>query len=73
LLYFSEKNLSVTGTKNEINMYTIKCGECGCYPKDCKNSNSSPLCPNCSWKECCCWTNLHESWDKPQLTSLSPL
>ena len=32
LLYFSEKNLSVTGTKNEINMYTIKCGECGCYP-----------------------------------------
>jgi MFS family permease len=34
LLYFSEKDLSITRTKNEINMYTIKCAECGCYPED---------------------------------------
>ena len=34
LHYFSEKDLSVTRTKNEIDMYTIKCAECGCYPED---------------------------------------
>ena len=40
-------------------MYNVKCADCGCYPEDCKDSYSPQACPNCSWKECCCWTSLH--------------
>jgi hypothetical protein len=41
-------------------MYTPRCADCGCYPEDCIESNSPKMCQNCSWKECCCWTFLHE-------------
>jgi hypothetical protein len=36
-------------------MFQVKCADCGCLPEECKNSPSAKECPNCSWKECCCW------------------
>ena len=49
--------------KNWINMDDIvKCVDCGCYPKDCKDSGSPQVCPYCSRKESCCWTYFHELW-----------
>ena len=47
----------------------VKCADCGCYPEDCEHSNSPQTCSSCSWKECCCWTYLHEN--KSQVTSSS--
>jgi len=36
-------------------MFQVKCADCGCLPQECRNSNSSKACPNCTWNECCCY------------------
>ncbi len=32
-------------------MIQIRCADCGCYPIDCKYSNSQKECPSCSWED----------------------
>jgi hypothetical protein len=39
-------------------MLHVKCADCGCLPEECKESNSSKECPNCTWDECCCWQTI---------------
>jgi len=39
----------------------IKCADCGCFPSECKVSNSDKECPNCTWDECCCWETISKS------------
>ena len=51
--FFSIKN------KVKPKMFQVKCADCGCDPQECKKSNSSTECPNCTWKECCCWNANH--------------
>ena len=45
----------LTAKSDDKVMFQIKCADCGCLPEECKNSPSAKECPNCSWKECCCW------------------
>ena len=53
----SESIINLRSTIN--NMVLIKCADCGCLPAECKTSESSKECPNCTSKECCCWIQLH--------------
>jgi len=40
-------------------MFQIKCADCSCLPSECKVSKSGKECPNCTWKECCCWAAIN--------------
>ena len=42
-----------------IDMFEIKCADCGCLPAECKQSKFAKECPNCTWDECCCWKATH--------------
>jgi hypothetical protein len=41
-------------------MFEIKCADCGYFPKECLESKSPKNCPNCTWDECCCWSDLQK-------------
>jgi len=45
--------------KKSLYIMEIKCADCGCYPSECKESQSVENCPNCSWEKCCCWMTIH--------------
>ena len=48
--------------KSPKHMLQIRCADCGCYPINCKHSNSPKECPSCSsLEECCCWKSLHNN------------
>jgi len=49
----------ITAKNDDTIMFQIKCADCGCFPSDCKVSQSDKECPSCTWKECCCWAAVH--------------
>ena len=53
------KSILSIGKTEEKQMFQIKCADCGCLPLECKESQSSKECPNCTWEECCCWSAIH--------------
>ncbi len=44
-----------------MNKIEIKCADCGCTPKECKQSPSLLECPNCTLEICCCWNDVHNA------------
>ncbi|MGA6922253.1 MAG: hypothetical protein WBY22_04950 [Nitrososphaeraceae archaeon] len=61
LIVTAERKLLVFAILDEDMNSSVKCAECGCYPQDCKKSNSPETCPRCAWYSCCCWTTYHEN------------